>query len=108
MTDNVVYLQKPREIAQFMRVGFLEHRRCEHLLSAGKLPMRRFVIEAANFERQGSLVRSLKDEGAEIVLDTNAAELSTRGRFGSSVSAAPWAVELGSRCKHRDNGTDVV
>lgn len=93
MSDNVVYLNKPREIAQFMRVGFLEHVRCEHLLSAGKLSARRFVIEAANFERQAALIRSLKDENAEIVLDTNAAELSTKGRFSSSVKAAPWAVE---------------
>lgn len=92
MADNVVYLQKPpREIAQYLRVGFHEHRQCEHLISAGKIVPRRFVIEAANFERQASLIRILRDEGAEIVIDTNAAELSVAGRFSGSASSAPWA-----------------
>jgi hypothetical protein len=63
MSDNVVYLhRRPREIAQYMRVGFQEHSRCEHLLSANKLSVRRYVIEAANFERQAGLVQMLKDK----------------------------------------------
>lgn len=94
MTDNVHYLTKrPRKIAQFMRVGFFEHRQIEQLLSAGKLPVKRFVIEAANYERQGGLVRTLRDEDAEIVLDTNVAELSTVGKYSGSAKAAPWAVD---------------
>lgn len=94
MSENVVYLHgHPREIAQYMRVGFLEHRQCEHLLAANKLGVRRYVIEAANFERQAGLVQTLKDKRAEIVLDTNAAELSVIGRFSGSAKAAPWAAE---------------
>lgn len=94
MNDNIHYLyDRPREIAHYVRVGFREHRRCEHLLSAGKLPVQRFVIEAGNFERQAGLVRSLLDENAEIVLDTNAAELSVKGRFEGSVKSAPWAAD---------------
>lgn len=94
MTDNVHYLHgKPREIAQFTRVGFSEHRQTEHLLSAGKLPVSRFVIEAANYERQSSLIRTLRDENTEIVLDTNVAELSTKGRYSGAVRAAPWAAD---------------
>ena len=94
MPDNVVYLHgRPREIAQYMRVGFLEHRRCEHLLSANKLDVRRYVIDAANLERQAGLVQMLRDERSEIVLDTNAAELSVAGRSSGSAKAAPWAAD---------------
>lgn len=94
MTDNVIYLHgKPREIAQVTRVGFREHGPCEQLLSANKLSSRRFVLEAATAatHRHKSLVRSLKDRKAEIVLDTNCAELSVPGKFSRSAKSAPWA-----------------
>ena len=96
MADNVVYLHgKPREIAQSTRVGFREHGLCEQLLSANKLRSRRFVLEAATegTRRHKSLMRSLKDRKAEIVLDTNCAELSVAGRFSGSAKSTPWAVE---------------
>ena len=96
MTDNVIYLHgKPREIAQTTRVGFSEHSLCEQLLSANKLTSRRFVVDAATegTRRHKSLVRSLKDRQAEIVLDTNCAELSVPGRFSGSAKSAPWAVK---------------
>jgi hypothetical protein len=93
MAGNVVYLhgRPPREIAQIIRVGFFDHRQAEHLWSANKLMARRFVVEAASVERQASLIRTLRDAGAEIVLDTNIAELSALGRFSGYVKAAPWA-----------------
>jgi len=94
VSDNVYYLHgRPREIAQFTRVGFSEHRRIEYLLSTGKMPVSRFVIEAANFDGQSSLIHTLRDENAEIVIDTNVAELSVKGRFSGAVRAAPWAAE---------------
>lgn len=96
MTDNVIYLHgKPREIAQTTRVGFREHGLCEQLLSSNKLTSRRVVLEAAteSTRRHKSLVRSLKDRQAEIVLDTNCAELSAPGRYFGSAKSAPWAVE---------------
>jgi hypothetical protein len=96
MSDNVVYLHgKPKEIAQVTRVGFREHGLCEHLLSANKLTSNRFVLDAATegTRRHKSLVRSLKDRKAEIILDTNCAELSVVGRFSGSAKSVPWAVE---------------
>lgn len=96
MTDNVVYLHgKPREIAQATRVGFRDHGLCEQLFSANKLASRNFVLDAATegTRRHKSLVRSLKDRHAEIILDTNCAELSVVGRFASSARSTPWAVE---------------
>ncbi len=92
MSQNIHYLHsRPRQIAQFTRVGYSDHVQTEQLLSAGKLDGQRFVIDAANFERQSSLIRSIHDENAEIVLDTNVAELSAPGRFSSAVRAAPWS-----------------
>lgn len=93
MTDNVVYLHgRPRGVAQITRIGYFEHRQCEHLLSANKLAPRRFVIEAANaVDRQAGLLGTLRDADAEIVLDTNAAELSVPGRFSGAMKSAPWA-----------------
>jgi hypothetical protein len=96
MADNVIYLhRKPKEIAQATRVGFREHGLCEQLLSANKLTSRRFVLEAATegTRRHKNLVRSLKDRQAEVILDTNCAELSVSGRFAGSARSAPWAVE---------------
>lgn len=96
MTGNVYYLHgKPREISQTTRVAFREHVLCEQLLSANKLPSRRFVLDAATegTRRQKSLVRLLKDRQAEIVLDTNCAELSVAGRFAGSVKSAPWSAQ---------------
>jgi hypothetical protein len=43
--------------------------------------------------RQMSLMRALAERGAELVLDTNAAELSSLGRFEGAVRQAPWAIE---------------
>lgn len=96
MTDNIIYLHgKPTEIAQTTRVGFREQGLCEQLLSANKLSSRRFVLDAATegTRRQKSLMRSLKDRQAEIILDTNCAELSVPGRFSGSMKSAPWAAE---------------
>lgn len=96
MADNIVYLHgRPRGIAQTTRVGFHEHGLCEQLLSANKLMSSRFVLEAATegTRRHKSLVRSLKDRQAEIVLDTNCAELSVQGRFSGAAKSAPWAAD---------------
>lgn len=92
MTENVHYLHPPpTSIAQFLRVGFTGHRQLEHLLDAGKLPSNRFVVDAACYEKQIDLIKALREAGAEIVLDTNAAELSAIGRYRGTVKDAPWA-----------------
>ena len=96
MADNIIYLQPPPpEVAHFIRVGFNDHRRCEHLLTTGKMRATRYVMEAGSFERQASLVSNLIDRGAEIVLDTQAAELSAPGKYLGSAKRAPWARATG-------------
>ena len=92
MSENIHYLHpRPPQISQFLRVGSTGHRKLEHLLGGGKLPPTRFVIDAASYDKQIDLIRALKEVGAEIVLDTNAAELSTIGRYRGTVSGAQWA-----------------
>lgn len=91
---NVIDLfAHPREIAMYFRVGHNEHNKYEHLLSTGKLSADRYVVEAGNFKYQGGLVHRLREKGAEIVLDTNAAELSVLGRYSGAVKSAPWAAD---------------
>src|SRR3954471_21901204 len=91
---NVVYLHnEPHPIAQFLRIGTSSHRLLEQLFLAGRLPMRRFVVEAGTFPRQTDLISSLLlRSGIELVLDTNVAELSAVGRFQGAASDAPWAI----------------
>lgn len=97
MTSNVVRLfdppPQPRQIAQSVRIGFSEHLLAHRLIGSNKLTARRFVIEAAYAARHADLLQTLRDAGAEIVLDTNVAELSVPGRFSGSVKDAPWAAE---------------
>ena len=94
MSDNVVYLAKPpSRIAEFVRVGYDRHVQCEHLISAGKIEGNRFVFDACNLDRHGALVADLLASGSEVVLDTNAAELSAPGRFSRSARHAPWAAD---------------
>jgi len=90
--NNIVYLHgQPEPVAQFLRIGSSGHRRLEHFLAAGKLPYQRFVGEAGVFERQKDLVSALRQDGRELVLDTNVAELSAVGRYQGAVQGAPWA-----------------
>lgn len=97
MDNNVVQLfnppPQPRRIAQAIRVGFSEHLQAEHLIGSNKLTAQRFVIEAAHATRHAHLLQTLRDAGAEIVLDTNVAELSVPGRFSGSMKDSPWAVD---------------
>jgi hypothetical protein len=81
---------KPHPIGSFLRVGHTGHRKLEALIAASRLRFRRFVFDAAHIDEQKDLLTTLERSGCEIVLDPNAAETATLGRFKSSVSALPW------------------
>jgi hypothetical protein len=69
MSQNVVYLHgQPSEVGHFLRIGTSGH--CQELIS------------------------SLAEAGAELILDTNVAELSSLGRCAGAAKAAPWADPL--------------
>lgn len=78
-------------IAHYLRIGLTGHRKLETLQGEGRLLARRFVVDASRLAFQKELIGTLKTEGAEIVLDTNAAELSVLSRFDGLVRTAPWA-----------------
>jgi len=90
---NVIHLHRePHRIGHFLRVGTSSHRLLEQLFLAGRLPVRRFVIEAGAFPKQTDLISSLLfKSGLEFVLDTNVAELSSVGRYQGIARDAPWA-----------------
>jgi hypothetical protein len=92
MTATVHVLHsKPSSIGSFLRVGHTGHRKLEALIAASRLRFRRFVFDAAHVDEQQDLLATLRRAGSEIVLDPNAAETATLGRFESSVCALPWA-----------------
>jgi hypothetical protein len=92
MGENVIYLHgQPAPIGHFLRVGTSGHRQLETLLSSGRMGFDRVVFEASAYEHQRDLVAALKESGAELILDTNVAELSCIGRFSGSARRAPWA-----------------
>lgn len=92
MGENVVYLHgQPTLIGHYLRVGTSGHRQLETLQNAGRLGMSRVVFDASGHEHQKDLMTALAEAGAELILDTNIAELSTVGRFGGAAKKAPWA-----------------
>lgn len=95
MSENVVYLHgQPSPIGHFLRVGTTGHRQLENLVGAGKTMPDRIVIDASAAGRQQELIQSLREAGAELILDTNVAELSSPGRFSGAAREAPWANPL--------------
>ena len=90
-TLHVLRPQTP-PIAGYLRIGHTGHRKLLDLQAAGRLPFRRVVFDAAHFDDQVELAKTLKASGCEIVLDPNFAEMATVGRFGSSsLQKLPWA-----------------
>jgi hypothetical protein len=111
MSENVVYLHgRPDPIAHYLRLGAF-HRQAEKLLTSGRLPVQRLVVEASAFARQKDVITQLAEAGRELILDTNAAELSAIGRCTGAAKAAPWAHPEGAlRPEHfaRGNSHDVI
>ena len=81
-------------VAHFLRVGEA-HRKLGELHAAGHLPARRVVFDASRFRQQRELVGGLRDAGAQIVLDSEAAELASVAKCGGHARRAPWAPEGG-------------
>jgi hypothetical protein len=82
MTATVHVLHsKPSPIGSFLRVGHTGHRKLEALIAASRLRFRRFVFDAAHVDERRDLLATLQRAGCEIVLDPNAAEAATAGRF---------------------------
>lgn len=81
---------KPR-FAHFVRIGEA-HKRLADLHASGRLPADRVVVEASRLRYQKELIEAIRDDGAEIVLDSEVAELAAPGKFKGHSRHAPWAL----------------
>lgn len=96
MDRKVVSLNRsPKLLAHYLRLGHGCHRQLEELHDAGDLPFDRVVVDAARCTEQRDLLRALSQDGKEIVLDPNMAELSTVGGVAGQARRLPWARNTG-------------
>ena len=77
-------------LAHFIRIGEA-HRKLADLQASGRLPVKKVVVEASRLRHQKELIAAFRDDGAEIFLDTEVAELAALGKFAGHSSKAPWA-----------------
>lgn len=91
MENNILDFHGSSLIANYIRLGYNNHRKVEDLHAAGKLSTQRVVVEANYLERQVELLSTLRATGSDLVLDVKAAELSEIGSYQSSVRYLPWA-----------------
>jgi hypothetical protein len=73
-----------------VRLGHTGHKRLESLYTAGRAPIARAVIDAGHSVRQKDLVATLSNNGAEIILDTKAAELASAAGIHTKAAGLPW------------------
>ena len=88
-----VYSLHPQKhpIGHLVRIGHTGHRALENLHTAGRAPISRAVIDASHSLRQKELIATLSNSGAEIILDTKAAELAYLAGIHSKAAQLPWA-----------------
>lgn len=99
-------------IAHFIRIGEA-HKRLSDLHAAERLPAKRVVIDTSRFRYQKELIDEFRKSGAEIVLDTEVAELAAPAKFQGQVRNAPWAAAcdgkpLGPQHFAANASTDVI
>lgn len=78
-------------IGHVVRTGETCFRQIEHLHAEGRLPARAVIVDASKARFQKEFIRALRDEGADVILDTKAAELSEIGKCTGAAKGAPWA-----------------
>jgi hypothetical protein len=92
---NVIQFPHPHSpvqpIAHFIRLGETGYQKLASLHAAGRFPAQRIVVDASRLNHQKEFVAALRASGAEIVLDTKAAELSALQKFAGYARHAPWA-----------------
>lgn len=95
MSANIISFPHPvapiKLIAYYSLLGESGYKKLADLHVAGQLPATRVVVDASRYRHHKDLIASFKSHGAEIVLDTKAAELVAKGKFGGYAKHAPWA-----------------
>lgn len=75
----------------FLRIGEASYSKVASLYAEGRLPVTRAIVDASKLRHQLSFVKTLRDDGVELILDTKAAELGALSKFQGWASGAPWA-----------------
>jgi hypothetical protein len=93
MSDKIVQIRPDRyPLAHYVRIGGTGHNKLEEGLAGNRVPIDRAVFNAAVVKSQAGLRDALRAAGAELILDTNVAELSSIGRYDGQARSCPWAV----------------
>ncbi|GKY89450.1 hypothetical protein STA1M1_33190 [Sinisalibacter aestuarii] len=77
-------------VGQYIRLGETAYQRLGSMLVEGRLPATRVVVDASRISHQREIIRAFKAAGAEVVMDTKAAELAAHNKFGGWPKHAPW------------------
>jgi hypothetical protein len=92
---NVIPLPTARGAATpidlYLRLGEAHYSQIELLYAERRLPIRRAIFDASKCRHQLDFLKTLRDDGVELILDTKAAELAALTRFEGRPSGAPWA-----------------
>lgn len=75
----------------FLRIGEASYGKVASLYAEGRLPVARAIFDASKLRHQLSFVKTLRDDGVELILDTKAAELGALSKYQGWASGAPWA-----------------
>ncbi len=93
MSDKVVQIRPDRKpLGHYIRIGSTGHNLLEEGLAGNRIYIERAVFDAAVVRSQAGLRDALRNAGAELILDTNIAELSSIGRYEGVARNCPWAV----------------
>lgn len=79
-------------IGHAIRTGESAYKQLEHLYAEGRLPASTVIVDASKARHQREFIRSLRESGSDIILDTKAAELSAVGKFRGAAKGTPWAI----------------
>lgn len=90
--SNVFSLHPQKHpVSHLVRIGHTGHKILENLHTAGRAPIARAVVDASHSLHQKELIATLSNSGAEIILDTKAAELASIAGIHSKAGQLPWA-----------------
>ena len=95
MSAEIIQLSNMRgartQVGHAIRTGEMAYKQLENLHAEGRLPANSVIIDASKALFQKEFIAALRASGAEIILDTKAAELSEIGKFQGYAKGAPWA-----------------
>ena len=75
----------------FLRIGEASYGKVASLYAEGRLPVSHAIFDASKLRHQLSFVKTLRDDGVELILDTKAAELGALSKYQGWASGAPWS-----------------